>query len=112
MWRSAAARGYPVSVWGASTFPLTSKTHVAYLQPRTTDRWRRRVRIRNRTHTLESAMNRDLPLGRIGLRDAVEALRKELSESILAGADEELRLQVGEVTLHFERFAALPSPVP
>jgi len=47
-------------------------------------------------------MDRVDPVGRIGLRDAVEALRKELTESIEAGAHEELRFEVGEVTLHFQ----------
>src|SRR2546422_409778 len=39
---------------------------------------------------------------RIGLREAVTALRGELGESILAAAGEELPLEVGEITLDFQ----------
>ena len=39
---------------------------------------------------------------RIGLREAISALRTELSESILAAADESLRFAVGEMTLEFQ----------
>ncbi len=39
---------------------------------------------------------------RIGLADAIRALRSELSESVLAGAEEDLRFQVGEVELQFQ----------
>lgn len=46
--------------------------------------------------------SKDPALSRIGLREAVDALRKELSESIVAAADEELRFQVGEVAFQFQ----------
>ena len=38
----------------------------------------------------------------IGLKEAIGALRKELSESIMAAADEKLRFEVGEIILEFE----------
>jgi hypothetical protein len=38
----------------------------------------------------------------IGLKDAIEVLRKELSESILAAADEELRFEVGQITVEMQ----------
>jgi hypothetical protein len=38
---------------------------------------------------------------RIGLADAIRALRTELGESIHAGVEEELRFQVGEIELQF-----------
>ena len=39
---------------------------------------------------------------RIGLKEAVGVLRKELSDSIKASSGEELRFKVGEVTLEFQ----------
>jgi len=39
---------------------------------------------------------------RIGLKDAIGALRAELSESIMAASGEELRFQVGEISLEFK----------
>jgi len=39
---------------------------------------------------------------RIGLKDAIAALRTELGESILAASDEEFRFQVGEISLEFK----------
>jgi hypothetical protein len=39
---------------------------------------------------------------RIGLADAIRALRAELRESVRAGAGEDLRFQVGEVELQFQ----------
>ncbi len=39
---------------------------------------------------------------RVGLREAVGALRAELSESIVASAGEQLRFVVGELTLEFQ----------
>jgi hypothetical protein len=39
---------------------------------------------------------------RIGLKDAITALRTELSESISAALPEELRFEVGEITLEFK----------
>jgi hypothetical protein len=39
---------------------------------------------------------------RIGLREAVAAVRVELSESILAAAGEDLRFQVGDLKLDFQ----------
>ena len=39
---------------------------------------------------------------RIGLLEAVTALREELAESILAAANERLRFAVGEITLEFQ----------
>lgn len=38
----------------------------------------------------------------IGLREAVGALRAELSESIAASAEERLRFEVGEMELEFQ----------
>ena len=38
----------------------------------------------------------------IGLQDAIEALRKELSASIVAAADEELRFEVGQITIEMQ----------
>jgi Trypsin-co-occurring domain 2 len=38
----------------------------------------------------------------IGLREAVSALRAELSDSIVASVDEQLRFEVGEMELQFE----------
>jgi hypothetical protein len=38
----------------------------------------------------------------IGLKEAIEALRTELSQSILAAADEELRFEVGQINLEFQ----------
>ncbi len=37
-----------------------------------------------------------------GLQDAIEALRKELSASIVAAADEELRFEVGQITIEMQ----------
>ena len=39
---------------------------------------------------------------RIGLKEAIEALRSELSESIIAAAADELRFEVGEINLQFQ----------
>ncbi len=39
---------------------------------------------------------------RIGLKEALSALRQELSEAILAAPNEWLRFQVDEVTLQFQ----------
>lgn len=39
---------------------------------------------------------------RIGLKEAITALRMELSESVAAAPAEELRFQVGEITLEFK----------
>ncbi len=39
---------------------------------------------------------------RIGLKDAIVALRKELSDSIQASFGEDLRFKVGEITLEFQ----------
>ena len=39
---------------------------------------------------------------RIGLKEALAALRQELSEAILAAADESLRFRVDEITLQFQ----------
>jgi len=39
---------------------------------------------------------------RIGLKEALAALRQELGESILAAAHEWLRFEVGEITLQFQ----------
>jgi hypothetical protein len=38
----------------------------------------------------------------IGLKEAIEVLRQELSESILAAADEELRFEVGQITVEMQ----------
>lgn len=39
---------------------------------------------------------------RIGLKEAISVLRSELTASILTSADEQLRFEVGEVTLEFQ----------
>ena len=39
---------------------------------------------------------------RIGLKNAIGALREELSEAILAATNEDLKFQVGEITLEFQ----------
>ena len=39
---------------------------------------------------------------RIGLQEAFAALRRELSEAILAAANESLRFQVDDITLQFQ----------
>jgi Trypsin-co-occurring domain 2 len=39
---------------------------------------------------------------RIGLKEAIGALRSELSESILAAADEDLQFQVPDVSMEFQ----------
>src|SRR4051794_41024361 len=39
---------------------------------------------------------------RIGLEDALSALRSELSEAILAAASEDLRFQVDDVSMQFQ----------
>lgn len=39
---------------------------------------------------------------RIGLADAIRALRAELSESIRAGTGKDLRFEVGEIELQFQ----------
>src|SRR5262249_43683374 len=39
---------------------------------------------------------------RIGLKDAIAALREELSEAVLAAANEKLRFQVGEISMEFK----------
>lgn len=39
---------------------------------------------------------------RIGLKEAIEMLRVELSESIAAATDEKLRFEVGQITLEFQ----------
>jgi len=39
---------------------------------------------------------------RIGLKEAIGALRSELSESILAAAGEDLRFQVDDVSMEFQ----------
>jgi hypothetical protein len=38
----------------------------------------------------------------VGLKEAVEALRKELSASIVAAANESLRFEVGQITMEFQ----------
>ena len=38
----------------------------------------------------------------IGLKDAIEVLRQELSESILAFQDENLRFEVGQITVELQ----------
>lgn len=38
----------------------------------------------------------------IGLKEAVAALREELTESILAGTNKDLRFQVGEISLEIK----------
>ena len=39
---------------------------------------------------------------RIGLKEAISSLRAELSESILAAADEKLQFEVGDINLEFK----------
>lgn len=39
---------------------------------------------------------------RIGLQEAIQALRQELSASILAAAGQELRFEVGQITLELQ----------
>ena len=39
---------------------------------------------------------------RIGLKEAIGALRQELGESILAAVEEQLRFEVGQITLEFQ----------
>jgi Trypsin-co-occurring domain 2 len=39
---------------------------------------------------------------RIELKEAIGALRQELSESILAAVEEKLRFEVGQITLEFQ----------
>ncbi|NJN49096.1 MAG: hypothetical protein HC805_04035 [Alkalinema sp. RL_2_19] len=39
---------------------------------------------------------------RIGLKDAIEALRIELSESILVSEGKEVRFEVGEIEMEFQ----------
>ena len=39
---------------------------------------------------------------KIGLQEAIGALRTELSDSIQAATDEDLRFKVGEITLEFQ----------
>lgn len=39
---------------------------------------------------------------RIGLKTAIEALRTELTESILTGIDQNIRFEVGQITLEFQ----------
>lgn len=39
---------------------------------------------------------------RIGLKEAIGALREELSESILTATNETLQFQVGEIVLEFQ----------
>jgi hypothetical protein len=41
-------------------------------------------------------------LERIGLQDAIAALRKELIESVIASQGERLRFEVGEITMEFQ----------
>ena len=43
--------------------------------------------------------DKDNAMEPIGLKEAIGALRKELSESIITAADEKLRFEVGEITL-------------
>ena len=40
-------------------------------------------------------------IGRIGLQETIAALRKELIETIIASQSEELRFEVGEITMEF-----------
>jgi len=40
--------------------------------------------------------------GRIGLKDAIAALRGELIESIITAQGERLRFEVGEITMEFQ----------
>jgi hypothetical protein len=39
---------------------------------------------------------------RVGLKEAIEALRTELSASILEAADKDLRFEVGEISMEFQ----------
>jgi hypothetical protein len=39
---------------------------------------------------------------KIGLKDAIEALRSELSESILVSEGKEVRFEVGEIEMEFQ----------
>lgn len=39
---------------------------------------------------------------RIGLKEAIGALRQELSEAIMASAQEQLRFEVGQISLEFQ----------
>ncbi len=41
-------------------------------------------------------------MNRIGLKDAIEALRLELSESILVSEGKEVRFEVGEIEMEFQ----------
>jgi hypothetical protein len=41
-------------------------------------------------------------LGRIGLQEAIAALRTELIESVIASQGERLRFEVGEITMEFQ----------
>lgn len=41
-------------------------------------------------------------MNRIGLKDAIEALRTELSESILVSEGKEVRFEVGEIEMEFQ----------
>lgn len=47
-------------------------------------------------------MRRMADLGRIGLQDAISALRTELIQSVLASKNEPLRFEVGEITMEFQ----------
>jgi Trypsin-co-occurring domain 2 len=39
---------------------------------------------------------------KIGLKDAIEALRTEISESILASEGKEVRFEIGEIEMEFQ----------
>ena len=41
-------------------------------------------------------------LKRIELKDAIAALRTELNESVIAAQNEQLRFEVGEITMEFQ----------
>ena len=41
-------------------------------------------------------------LNRIGLQEAITALRSELIESVVASQGEQLRFEVGEITMEFQ----------
>jgi Trypsin-co-occurring domain 2 len=41
-------------------------------------------------------------MGKIGLKEAIEALRKELSESILVSEGKQVRFEVGQIELEFQ----------
>jgi Trypsin-co-occurring domain 2 len=41
-------------------------------------------------------------MNRIGLKDAIEALRIELSESVLVSEGKEVRFEVGEIEIEFQ----------